>query len=74
MFSSIPVDDYILREELGIDNDKDRDIILIKLNEDTKYIMQKTEKLFNDEIKLEEKQIYELDSQKAEKNSDCIII
>ena len=45
MFSTIPVDDYIIREELKIENDKDRDIILLKLNKDVKYIMLKTEEI-----------------------------
>ena len=74
MFSSIPIDDYILKEELGIDNDKDRDIILLKLNEDTKYIIQKTEKFLNDEVVFDEN-VYEFEySQPKEENSECIIV
>ena len=73
MFSTVPIDDYILKEELNIENDKDRDIILIRLNNDVKYIMANTEKLFSNELLLKENHLYEFQSQQAEKNSECII-
>ena len=63
-----------VKEELGIDNDKDRDIILLKLNEDTKYLIQKTEKFLNDEVVFDEN-LYEFEySQPKEENSECIIV
>ena len=80
MFSTIPVDDYILREELKIENDKDRDIILLKLNKDVKYIVQKADNDQNDTINLYYKgkqcniEEYEFDSKQKEKDMDCIII
>jgi hypothetical protein len=74
MFSSIPIDDHILKEELGINNDKDRDIILLQLNEDTKYIIQKTEKFLKDEIAFD-KNLYEFEySRQKEQNSECVIV
>ena len=83
MFSSLPIDENILREELKIDNDKDRDIILLRLNKDVKYILQKTEKddfYYNNSYEIgeqrnfEENNIYEFDNEQKEKPLDCIII
>ena len=78
MFSTVPIDDYILKEELGIENDKDRDIILLRLNKDVKYILLKTGNQFGNELIINENKLYELDSQQtsqqSEKNSECIII
>ena len=67
MFSSIPIDDYILKEELGIENDKDRDVILLRLNKDIKHITIKIENQFKDKV-------YEFDTERTEKNSECIIV
>ena len=47
MFSTIPIDDYILKEELKIEEEKDRDIILLKLNTDIKYLIQRTKNELN---------------------------
>ena len=78
MFSTVPIDDYILKEELGIENDKDRDIILLRLNKDVKYILLKTGNKFGNELIINENKLYEFDSrqtsQQSEKNSECIII
>ena len=80
MFSTIPVDDYILREELKIENDKDRDIILLKLNIDVKYIFQKADNPKNENINIYYKgkqcniEEYEFDSKQKEKDIDCILI
>jgi hypothetical protein len=41
MFSSYPINDNILKNDLKINNEKDRDIILFKLNRDIKRILQK---------------------------------
>ena len=67
MFSTVPVDDSVLKEELGIENDKDRDIILLRLNKDVKYIMMKAENLFGNEI-------VELENQEILNNSECLIM
>ena len=48
MFSTIPIDDNILKEELKIEEEKDRDIILLKLNTDIKYLIQRTNNILND--------------------------
>ena len=79
MFSTFPVDDYVLKEELGIQNDKDRDIILLRLNKDVKYILLKTDnQLLSNELITNEHKVYEFDSRQtslqSERNSECIII
>ena len=83
MFSTYPIDDYIVREELNIKNDKDRDIILLRLNKDIKYIILKTDDnilCYNNSYEIgeqrnfEDNNLYEFDIQKDEKTSDCLII
>ena len=79
MFSTAPVDDSVLKEELGIENDKDRDIILLRLNKDVKYILLKTDNKFSgNELVTNENKVYEFvsrqTSQQSERNSECIII
>ena len=79
MFSTFPVDDYVLKEELGIQNDKDRDIILLRLNKDVKYILLKTDnQLLGNELITNEHKVYEFDSRQtslqSERNSECIIV
>ena len=78
MFSTVPVDDHILKVDLGIENDKDRDIILLRLNKDIKYILLKTGDKFGNELIINEKQVYEFDSRQTslqnEKSSECIIV
>ena len=64
MFSSIPIDENILKEELKIDSINNRDFILLQINKDIKYIIQKTtttikkniikNKNINDKEKVEE--------------------
>ena len=44
MFSSIPVDENILKNDIKIINVKDRDFILLQINKDVKYIIKKSEK------------------------------
>ena len=51
MFSSYPINDNILKNELKINNEKDRDIILFKLNRDIKRILQKLKNQDNIEKK-----------------------
>ena len=41
MFSSIPINDYILKNELNILNENDRNIILFQLNKDIKRVLKK---------------------------------
>ena len=82
MFSTIPVDDYILREELKIEDDKDRDIILLRLNKDVKYLVLKTDGIlgYNNSYEIgeqnnyEEYKVYEFDTSRDDKNNECIII
>ena len=83
MFSTYPIDDYIIKEELKIEDDKDRDIILLRLNKDVKYIIQKTDNnisCYNNSYEIgeqrnfEESNLYEFDTDQEEKTSGCIII
>ena len=46
MFTTIPIDDNILKEELKITNVNDRDFILLQLNKDVKYIIRKTQRKY----------------------------
>jgi hypothetical protein len=79
MFSTIPIDDYILKEELKIEEEKDRDIILLKLNTDIKYLIQRTNNALYD---ININNLYdennginnEFDKQKNKTDSDCIIM
>ena len=50
MFSSIPIDENILKDELKIDNLKDRDFLLLQINKDIKYIIKKVRKINNSSI------------------------
>ena len=50
MFSSIPIDDNILKDDIGIKNVKDRDFILLQINKDIKYIIKKSEKVMTTSI------------------------
>ena len=79
MFSTIPIDDYILKEELKIEEEKDRDIILLKLNIDIKYLIQRNNNVINDiknTIFYDDDNLLnnEFDNQKNQEDSDCIII
>ena len=83
MFSTYPIDDYIVKEELNIENDKDKDIILLRLNKDVKYIIQKTDNnvsCYNNSYEIgeqrnfEDNNLYEFDTEQNEKSSDCTII
>ena len=47
MFSSIPIDENILKDDLKISNINDRDVILLQINKDIKYIIQKTTTINN---------------------------
>lgn len=47
MFSSNPIDEFILKEYLHIYSEKHRDIIIMQLNKDVKYIMKKINSKMN---------------------------
>jgi len=44
MFSSVPINDEILEKELKVENEKERDYIIIQLNKDVKYIIRHSNK------------------------------
>ena len=79
MFSSIPIDENILKEDLKINNINDRDLILLQINKDIKYITQKTNKSRNNnswnEIILNKNIYIEKKSNKKEigESSNCIV-
>jgi len=53
MFSSIPIDDNILKDDIKIKSVKDRDFILLQINKDVKYILKKSEKMRNSSLQNE---------------------
>ena len=85
MFSSYPIDENILKDELYINNINDRDFILLQINKDIKYIIQKTKKLMKSSSSLNEVKIngknYRVnsleeddDKEKKEESSGCLIL
>ena len=70
MFSSIPIDENILKEELKIDSINNRDFILLQINKDIKYIIQKTTTTIKKNI-IKNKNIN--DKEKVEESSNCFI-
>ena len=44
MFGRFPIDSSILKNSIGINNEKDRDLILLQLQKDVKYISSKSKK------------------------------
>ena len=84
MFSSYPIDENILKEELYIKNINDRDIILLQINKDIKYIIQKKNKSLYSSAPLNEvrfsKKNYSIrnlkekeENKEKEESSNCII-
>jgi hypothetical protein len=79
MFSSIPIDEYIIKNELGINNENDADIILLQLNKEVKYILKKLrnkEKRIKNNYNIKGNEDYENEiilSSRSSKN-DCQII
>ena len=87
MFSSIPIDENILKDDIKIKNVKDRDFILLQINKDIKYIIKKSEKNINSSFneiileqnknknKLEQKDPKIIEQQKEENDEDtnCIL-
>ena len=47
MFGSFPIDTNILKNSIGIGNEKDRDLILLQLQKDVKYLSLKSKKIRN---------------------------
>jgi hypothetical protein len=69
MFSSIPLNDEILKNEIYIYNDNERDLILFNLNKEVKKLNKIQKKDFNYESKSE---ILTL-NKKENKKDNCII-
>ena len=74
MFGSFPIDSNILKNSIGIENEKDRDLILLQLQKDVKYLSYKSKNprnLSNPKIL----RTYEQDLIKDNKNdlTDCKI-
>ena len=84
MFCSIPLDENILKDDLGIKNVKDRDFILLQINKDVKYIIKRSERRVNislNEIILDdnnnnqnENKIEETKKEESNENSNCLIL
>jgi len=84
MFSSIPIDENILKDDIEIKNVKDRDFILLQINKDIKYILKKSERIVNtslNEIILDKNinnknknNIKEDSNEENEEYSNCLII
>ena len=47
MFGSFPIDSNILKNSIGIGNEKDRDLILLQLQKDVKYLSFKSKNIRN---------------------------
>ena len=47
MFGSFPIDSSILKNSIGIGNEKDRDLILLQLQKDVKYLSLKSKNIRN---------------------------
>ncbi len=71
MFSSIPIDENILKDELKINNINDRDFILLQINKDIKYIIQKT--TINNKKDDRKNFIKNNKEEKFEENTNCIV-
>ena len=71
MFSSIPIDENILKDELKINNINDRDFILLRINKDIKYIIQKT--TINNKKDDRKNFIKNNKEEKFEENTNCIV-
>jgi hypothetical protein len=69
MFSSIPLNDEILKNEIYIYNDNERDLILFHLNKEVKKLNKIQKKDFNYESKSEVLTL----NKKENKKDNCII-
>ena len=71
MFGSFPIDSNLLKNWIGIKNDKDRDLILLQLQKDVKYLSMKTKNRRNFSIPKFVK--HDIKDTKKTEYSDCII-
>ena len=78
MFGSFPIDFNILKNSLGIESEKDRDLILLQLQKDVKYLAMKTNDL-NKKAKIPIPRIIKtnIDNKKIKRsesqNQECVI-
>ena len=74
MFGSFPIDSNILKNSIGIDNEKDRDLILLQLQKDVKYLSFKSKNLRNySNPKIQKNNEYNLTNNDNKNSKDCII-
>ena len=72
MFSSIPIDETILKEDLDIYSPNDIDIILLQLNKDVKYILSKLNR--NKGENFGNKQYMFISSNENTNENKCVIV
>ena len=77
MFGSVPIDSNILKNSLGVESEKDRDLILLQLQKDVKYISIKSngqKKLNINKIpKIVKSNSVRLTKKNETQSQDCII-
>ena len=77
MFGSVPIDFNILKNSLNIDSEKDRDLILLQLQKDVKYLAMKTNGVKNIKIdkipKIAKSSSYKIPNKKNNNSQDCNI-
>ena len=74
MFGSFPIDSNILKNSIGIDNEKDRDLILLQLQKDVKYLSFKSKNLRNySNPKIQKNNEHNLTNNDNKNSKDCII-
>ena len=77
MFGSMPIDFNILKNSLHIESEKDRDLILLQLQKDVKYLAIKTDGLkkfnINKNPKMVKSNSSKIPFKKETNNQDCIV-
>ena len=77
MFGSVPIDFNILKNSLNIDSEKDRDLILLQLQKDVKYLAMKTNGVKNIKIdkipKIAKSSSYKIPNKRNNNSQDCNI-
>jgi hypothetical protein len=77
MFGSVPIDFNILKNSLNIDSENDRDLILLQLQKDVKYLAIKTNELKNTNLKIDKipkivkSSSYKIPNKRQKQNQDC---
>ena len=77
MFGSVPIDFNILKNSLNIDSENDRDLILLQLQKDVKYLAIKTNGLKNTNSKIDKipkivkSSSYKIPNKRQKQNQDC---